>query len=75
MKEITGWAASCGIFQSPSSTGMFPLRFNSPIQKACWLNQEGTKVKTSARAETPAEKESGKILPDDRKATRFLCGK
>jgi hypothetical protein len=30
------------------------------------LNQEDTKVKTSARVETPAEKESGKILPDDR---------
>jgi hypothetical protein len=31
----------CGIFQSPSSTGTFPLRFNSPIQKARWSNQEG----------------------------------
>jgi hypothetical protein len=47
---------------------MFPLRFHFLIQKARWLNQEGTKVEASARAETPAEKESGKILPDDREA-------
>jgi hypothetical protein len=54
---------------------MFPLRFHFLIQKARWLNQERTKVETSARAEAPAEKESGKILPDAREAVCFLRGK
>jgi hypothetical protein len=57
-RGFPGRAAASGIFQSPSSTGMFPLRFDSPIKKARWLNQKDTKVKTSARAETSAEKES-----------------
>jgi hypothetical protein len=74
VEEISGWAAPCG--KPLSSTGTFPLRFYSPIQKACWLNQEDTKVKTSARTETPAEKESGKILPDVRgRAEGFLRGR
>ncbi|WP_147803328.1 hypothetical protein [Alkalicoccus halolimnae] len=52
MKEISSFLrlTPCGIFQSPSSTGTFPLRFDFPIQKARCLNQEGTKVKTSAKA-------------------------
>jgi hypothetical protein len=50
----------CGIFQSPSSTGTFPLRCNSPIQKARWLNQEGIKVKTSARARRLRKKKAGR---------------
>jgi hypothetical protein len=39
---------------------MFPLRFDFPIQKACWLNQEDTKVKTSARARSLRKKKAGR---------------
>jgi hypothetical protein len=67
-RRFPGGLTPCGIFQSPSFTGTFALCFDFPIQKARCLNQEGTKVETSARAETSAEKESGKILPDNRRA-------
>jgi hypothetical protein len=61
------------IFQSPSSTGKVPFRCDFPIQKACWLNQEGTKVETSARAEAPAE--GAKILPDVRESACAAGGR
>jgi hypothetical protein len=43
-----------------------PLRFDIPIQKARWLNQEGTKVETRTRAEK--SEEGTQILTDVRGA-------
>jgi hypothetical protein len=46
------------------------LPFDFQIQKARWLNQEGPKEETRARAETPAE--GAQILSDAGKAACFI---
>nr|WP_147803593.1 hypothetical protein [Alkalicoccus halolimnae]TXF85923.1 hypothetical protein FTX54_07555 [Alkalicoccus halolimnae] len=65
MEEISSFLrlTPCGIFHSPSSTGVrrFPLRFDFPIQKARYFNQEGTKVETNTNTELGSYAKKGDL--------------